>query len=152
MPLTKIVFADISLFRVRPNGGAPVEIEGIQNCQVNEPAENRPIFTWNRAYPRLIVSVPVLGSGSFSYICSDGEGSTLEENWKLLLPGGRTEIELIAGLTRGSSQIMEGVPTTIRLHGIIYQGKSFGMNARNEGIATINFAYTLGLNNEAPLP
>ena len=140
MAVTKIVFADISTFRV----GATV-VEGIINAQINEPAEIRPIYTWNKAKPVVLISVPVLGSGSFSYIASDGDQSSLEQNWKTLL-NGINNIVITAGLTEGNSSIISGAPVTVTLKKCVYQGKSFGMNARNEGVVNVNFSYEEGLN------
>lgn len=140
MAVTKIVFADISTFKI----GA-TEVEGIQNAQINEPAEVRPIYTWNKAKPVVLISVPVLGSGSFSYIASDGANSELDTNWKTLL-NGTTDIVITGGLTEGNSAIASGTPVTITLSKCVYQGKSFGMNARNEGVVNINFSYEEGLN------
>lgn len=140
MAVTKIVFADISTFKV----GTTV-VEGIINAQVNEPAEIRPIYTWNKAKPVVLISVPVLGSGSFSYIGSDGDLSAVDEDWKALL-NGTTDIVITGGLTEGNSAIASGTPVTITLKKCVYQGKSFGMNARNEGVININFSYEEGLN------
>jgi hypothetical protein len=139
MAVTKIVFADISTFKVDAT-----TIEGIQGAQINEPAEIRPIYTWNKALPVVLISVPVLGSGSFSYIASDGAGSTLDENWKTLLDG-TSSVVITGGLTTGNSSISSGT-VTLTLTKCTYQGKSFGMNARNEAVVNINFAYEQGLN------
>lgn len=139
MPISAVVFADISSFTV----GA-TEVEGIQGAQLNEPAEIRPIYTWGSAYPRVLISVPVLGSGSFSYVASDGGGSSLDQDWRALLDG-TVSVSMSGGLTSGNSFISEG-QQSVTLTGCVYQGKSFGMNARNEGIVTVNFAFKEGLN------
>ena len=139
MALTQVVFADISTFTI-----GTTLIEGIQSAQINEPAEIRPIYTWGKAYPVLLIGVPVLGSGSFSYIASNGQGSTLTEDFKTLIDG-TVDIVITAGLTTGNSSIPAS-EETVTLTGCTYQGKSFGMNARNEGTCTVNFSYKQGLN------
>ncbi len=140
MGISKVIFADISSFTV----GSTV-IEGIQSCQISEPAEIRPVYTWGLSYPAVLVSVPVLGSGSISYVGSDGTGSDIDTDWKTLLDGD-TNIVISAGYTKGNSSIPEGTATTVTLEKATYQGKSFSMNARNEGVVSINFAYQKGLN------
>ena len=140
MPVTAIVFADISSFTV---GGS--EVEGIQGAQLNEPAEIRPIYTWGSAYPRVLISVPVLGSGSFSYVASNGGSSSLDQDWRTLLDG-TTSVVISGGLTEGNSFIAVGTSQTVTVTGCVYQGKSFSMNARNEGVITVNFAFKEGLN------
>lgn len=139
MAVTKIVFADISTLKV-----GTTFVEGIQSAQINEPAEVRPIYTWNKAKPVVLISVPVLGSGSFSYIASDGDGSTLEEDWRALLDGVNA-VTIVGGLTTGNSSISSST-TTITLTKCTYQGKSFGMNARNEAVVNVNFSFEGGLN------
>lgn len=139
MAVSQIVFADISTFSV---GGTT--IEGITGAQINEPAEIRPIYTWNKALPVVLISVPVLGSGSLTYIASNGTGSTLDQDWKTLLDG-TASVTIVGGLTSGNSSISSGT-VSITLTKCTYQGKSFGMNARNEGTVSINFAYEKGLN------
>jgi hypothetical protein len=139
MAVSKIVFADISTFQV----GA-TSVEGIQSAQVNEPAEVRPIYTWNKSLPVVLIGVPTLGSGSFSYIASDGAGSSLDEDWKTLL-NGTVSITITGGMTEGNSSISAGTQS-VTLTKCVYQGKSFGMNARNEGTCTVNFSFEAGLN------
>lgn len=136
---TMVVFADVSTFTV----GATA-IEGIQSAQANEPAEIRPIYTWNKAKPVVLVSVPVLGSGSLSYVAGDGGGSGLDTDWKTLLDG-TTSIVIVGGMVSGNSSISLGTQT-VTLTKAVYQGKSFAMNARNEGVVTINFSFEDGLN------
>lgn len=140
MAISKVVFADISTFTV-----GTTLIEGIQGAQVNEPAEIRPIYTWGKAKPVVLISVPVLGSGSFSYAASDGSGSAIDENWKTLL-NGTTDIIISCGSTTGNSSVISGTAEAVTLKKCTYQGKSFGMNARNEAIVNINFSYEEGLN------
>jgi hypothetical protein len=139
MAVSQIVFADISTFTV----GTTV-IEGIQNAQINEPAEVRPIYTWNKSLPVVLIGVPVLGTGSFSYIASNGDGSKMDEDWKTLLDG-TVSIVIVGGLTEGNSSI-SAATQTVTLTKCTYQGKSFGMNARNEGTVSVNFSYQAGLN------
>lgn len=139
MAVSMVVFADISTFTI----GTTV-IEGIQSAQITEPAEIRPIYTWNKSYPVLLIGVPVLGNGSFSYIASDGAGSGLDEDFKTLIDG-TVDITIVAGMTQGNSSV-SAASTTITLTGCTYQGKSFGMNARNEGTCTVNFSFKEGLN------
>jgi hypothetical protein len=139
MAVGMIVFADISTFSV---GGA--EVEGIQSANVNEPAEVRPIYTWNKAKPVLLIGVPTLGSGSFTYIASDGGASGLNEDWITNLDG-TVSIVITGGMTSGNSGVSSGTQT-VTLTKCTYQGKSFGMNARNEGTVTVNFTFDSGLN------
>ena len=139
MALTKIVFADISSFKV-----GTVEVEGIQGAQINEPAEVRPVYTWGKSKPVVLVSVPVIGTGSLSYIASDGALSGLEEDWRTLLDG-VVSVVITGGLTTGNGSVASGT-ATVTLTKCTYQGKSFGMNARNEAVVNINFSFEGGLN------
>lgn len=139
MAVSQIVFADISTFTV----GSTV-VEGVQSAQVNEPAEVRPIYTWNKSLPVVLIGVPTLGSGSFSYIASNGAASGMDEDWKALLDG-TVSVTITGGMTEGNSSVSAGTQT-VTLTKCVYQGKSFGMNARNEGTVTVNFSYEAGLN------
>lgn len=139
MAVSQIVFADISTFAV----GSTV-VEGVQSAQVNEPAEVRPIYTWNKSLPVVLIGVPTLGSGSFSYIASNGAASGMDEDWKALLDG-TVSVTITGGMTQGNSSVSAGTQS-VTLTKCVYQGKSFGMNARNEGTVTVNFSFEAGLN------
>lgn len=145
MPVSMIVFADISTFAI--GAASPgVLVEGILSCQIQEPAEVRPIYTWGKAVPVVKIGVPTMGNGSFQYIASDGLQSDIDEDFKALL-NGINNIYIVTGKTKGNSSVSEaGSQKTITLTEVVYSGKSFGMNARNEGVCTVNFVYKDGLN------
>lgn len=141
--MASITFADISTFSV-----GSTQIAGIISCSVNEPQEMKPIFCWNDFMPAIKIAMPTLGSGSFTYVASDGTGSSLKQNYVALL-NGTTDITIVARDTTGTVVTNSGVTfgtTTITLKNCAYQGKSFGMNARSEATVTINFAFDSGLN------
>ena len=139
MATTAVIFADVSFVSI---GGT--QVEGIIGASVNEPADVRPIYTWGKATPAVKISVVTMGTGSLTYVAGNGSNSGLDDNWKALLDGTK-DIVITGGLVTGNSSVSTGTQS-VTLKKALYQGKSFGMNARNEGTVTINFTFDDGLN------
>ena len=133
MAITSVILADVSTLTV----GSTV-IEAAQSFQASRSADTRPIYTFNRSKPVLIVSVPTTGNGSFAYIASDGTGSSAVQDWSTLITG-NTSISC-AGNTYPSG----GSAQTISLTACSFGGQSESMNVRGELQVTVNFLFASG--------
>jgi len=134
MAMTQVVFADISSLTVA--GGS---VDGVTGAQYSFPADNRPIYSWGVAKPVLIISVPTLGSGSFTYIAGNGNNNSSLKDWKAALDG-TVDVVITGGLTKGNSSVSEGTQV-ITLKNCVYRDRSAGMNARSEKTVTVSFSY-----------
>lgn len=134
MALTTVVFADVSELKV----GATA-VEAANAFQASEPADIRPIYAFKSPTPKVLISSPTLGSGSFSYTASNGDQSGADTDWKTLIDG-TTDI-VVSGNCLPTS-----LAVTLTLKKCTYQNKSVSMNAKNEMVVTVNFSFSEGLN------
>lgn len=139
MTMANVVFADVSSLTV--GGGMTGIVEGCNAFQANEPQENRPLYVWGKTKPAVNLGVPVLGSGSFSYVASDGTNSSATTDWKTALKGRDTDTLTVSG-----GLWPTGTAQTLTLTNVLYQSKSSAMNAKNEMVITISFSFSEGLN------
>lgn len=129
--MTQVILADVSTLKV-----ASVAVEAAQSFQASRNSETRPIYTFNKSKPVLIVSVPGIGQGSFSYVASDGGNSASTKDWAAALTGVET-IE-VTGVGYGSA-----TPTTqtLEFKKCTFGGQSTSMNSRSEMICNVNFFF-----------
>ena len=134
MAISTIVIADFSTLTV---GGTLVE--AAQSVQASRNADTRPIYTFNKSTPQLIVTSKGPGNGSFSYLATDGTGSALTYDWSSLINGSGTIV-----ISGGNFPAASGSPSTLSFSGCTFGGQSMGMNVRGEAQVTVNFVYTSG--------
>lgn len=133
MAISSVIIADFSTLSV--NGSL---VEAANSFQASRNADTRPIYTFNKSTPQLIVSSKGPGNGSFAYVASDGSGSGFNTDWSATLNGSGTVT--VSGGTFPSG----GAATALSFSGCTFVGQSTGMNARGEAQVTVNFTYTSG--------
>ena len=131
MAVTKVIFADVSTLHV----GSTL-IEGAQSFQLSRNADVRPINAFNSPVPVLIISTRGPGTGSFSYVASDGSGSASNTDWSGVITG--------TSITCSGSSMPTGTSQAITASGCVFGGQSSSMNAKSEMMCSVNFTFTSG--------
>ena len=131
MAVTKVIFADVSTLTV----GSTL-VEAAQSFQLSRNAETRVINAFNSMLPVLIVSTKGPGNGSFSYIASDGTGSSFATDWSTLITG--------TTIACSGNTLPTGTTQNHTASGCTFGGQSASMNAKNEMVCSVNFAFTSG--------
>lgn len=131
MAMNQVILADVSTLTV--DG---VVIEAAQSFQASRNTETRPIYTFNKSKPVLIVSVPGIGQGSFAYIASNGTGSDADVDWSATLTGAETIV--VTGVGYGDPS---PVTQTLTFAKCTFGGQSTSMNARGEMQCNVNFFF-----------
>lgn len=131
MSVNQVILADVSTLKV----GTTV-VEAAQSFQASRNTETRPIYTFNKSKPVLIVSVPGIGQGSFSYTASDGTGSGADKDWATELTG--AEEIVVAGTGYGATP---PITQTLAFKKCSFGGQSSSMNARGEMVVNVNFFF-----------
>ena len=136
MPINHIVFADVSSLSV-----AGKNIEGCTAFQASRAADQRPIYTWGKSKPQAIIGTPGIGSGSFSYVASDGTTGAANQDWSAT---GYLDGAAAIVVTGGEFPTTGGGTQTLTFTSCSFAGQSAGMNAKNEMVVTINFTFPNG--------
>lgn len=134
MAISSIFFAAVTSLTL---GGT--EILGITAAQANLSYETKPLYNFNSFDPAIIISIPNMGSGSFTVFAKP-----TELNFSTMFDtdaNGKCPDIVISGFcVKSSPTDLTDTAKTITLKECQFQGQQFSLGARQEGYITVNFA------------